>query len=54
VIAPAALQMLWLVLTSWLERRERQAIAYLIEENRLLRLKGAKIRSSSCRTPILM
>src|SRR5882672_6922584 len=25
------------VLTGWLERREREAIAYLIEENRLLR-----------------
>ena len=35
MIAPAALQMLLLVLTSWLERREREAIAYLIEENRL-------------------
>ena len=29
--------MLLLVLTGWLERREREAIAYLIEENRLLR-----------------
>jgi hypothetical protein len=25
------------VLTGWLERREREAVAYLIEENRLLR-----------------
>jgi len=25
------------VLTGWLDRREREAIAYLIEENRLLR-----------------
>src|SRR6478752_10600886 len=25
------------VLTGWLDRRERQAVAYLIEENRLLR-----------------
>jgi hypothetical protein len=29
--------MLLVVLTSWLERCEREAIAYLIEENRLLR-----------------
>jgi hypothetical protein len=38
--------MLLLVLTSWLERRERQAIAYLIEENRLLRrqLGGRRLR----------
>jgi hypothetical protein len=37
VIDPAALQMVLCVLTGWLERREREAIAYLIEENRLLR-----------------
>jgi hypothetical protein len=29
--------MLLLVLTGWLERCEGEAIAYLIEENRLLR-----------------
>jgi hypothetical protein len=29
--------MLLFVLTGWLERGEREAIAYLIEENRLLR-----------------
>jgi putative transposase len=32
-----ALQMVLGVLTGWLERREREAVAYLIEENRLLR-----------------
>jgi hypothetical protein len=37
VIDPAALQMVLCVLTGWLERREREAVAYLIEENRLLR-----------------
>jgi hypothetical protein len=37
VIDPAALQMVLSVLTGWLDRREREAIAYLIEENRLLR-----------------
>jgi len=37
VIDPAALQIVLGVLTGWLERREREAIAYLIEENRLLR-----------------
>ena len=38
--------MLLLVLTGWLERREREAIAYLIEENRLLRrqLGGRRLR----------
>jgi len=33
----SALRLLLLALTGWLERRERDAIAYLIEENRLLR-----------------
>jgi hypothetical protein len=37
VIDSAALQMVLSVLTGWLDRREREAIAYLIEENRLLR-----------------
>jgi putative transposase len=37
VIDATALQMVLYVLTGWLERREREAIAYLIEENRLLR-----------------
>ena len=38
--------MLLIVLTGWLDRRERQAIAYLIEENRLLRrqLGGRRLR----------
>jgi hypothetical protein len=37
VIDPTALQLVLGVLTGWLGRREREAIAYLIEENRLLR-----------------
>ena len=37
MIDPAALQMVRCVLTGWLDRREREAVAYLIEENRLLR-----------------
>src|SRR5713101_5322659 len=38
--------MLLLVLTGWLERCEREALAYLIEENRLLRrrLGGRRLR----------
>src|SRR4030095_13236776 len=38
--------MVLIVLTGWLERREREAIAYLIEENRLLRcqLGGRRLR----------
>ena len=37
MIDPSALRLVLLVLTGWLERGEREAIAYLIEENRLLR-----------------
>jgi putative transposase len=46
VFDASALQMLLLVLTGWLEHREREAIAYLIEENRLLRrqLGGRRLR----------
>jgi putative transposase len=46
VIDPAALQMVLMVLTGWLDRRERHAIAYLIEENRFLRrqLGGRRLR----------
>ena len=38
--------MLLLALTGWLERREREALAYVIEENRLLRrqLGGRRLR----------
>jgi hypothetical protein len=46
VIDPSILQMLLMVLTGWLERRKREALAYLIEENRLLRrqLGGRRLR----------
>jgi hypothetical protein len=46
VIDLAVLQMVFGALTGWLERREREAIAYLIEENRLLRrqLGGRRLR----------
>ena len=37
MIDPSALQLVLTVLTGWLARREREALAYLIEENRLLR-----------------
>jgi hypothetical protein len=37
VIDVSALQMLLVVLTGWLDRRERDALAYLLEENRVLR-----------------
>ena len=42
----SALRLLLLALTGWRERRERDAIAYLIEENRLLRrqLGGRRLR----------
>jgi hypothetical protein len=38
VIDPAALQLG--ALTGWLDRQEQAAIAYLIEENRLLPMRG--------------
>jgi len=46
VIDVAVLQIVLRVLAGWLERREREAIAYLIEENRLLRrqLGGHRLR----------
>ena len=46
MIEPVALQMVLGVLTGWLDRREREAIAYLIAENRLLRyqLGGRRLR----------
>src|SRR6476646_5510106 len=46
VINIAALQRVRGVLTGWLERREREALAYLIEENRFLRrqLGGRRLR----------
>jgi hypothetical protein len=37
VIDASALQMVLAVLTGWLDRQERQAVAYLMEENRVLR-----------------
>jgi putative transposase len=46
VIDVAALQMMLGMLTGWMDRRERESIAYLIEENRLLRrqLGGRRLR----------
>jgi hypothetical protein len=40
VIDRSTLQMLLMVVTGWLDRRERAALAYLIEENCLLRRGG--------------
>ena len=37
MIDASALQMVLAVLTGWLDRQERQALAYLMEENRVLR-----------------
>jgi hypothetical protein len=46
VIDLAVLHLVLGVLTGWLDRREREAVAYLIEENRLLRrqLGGRRLR----------
>jgi hypothetical protein len=37
VIDVSVLRLLLFTVTGWLDRREREAITYLIEENRLLR-----------------
>jgi putative transposase len=37
VIDVSVLRLLLVAITGWLDRREREALAYLIEENRLLR-----------------
>jgi transposase InsO family protein len=49
VIDAAALKMMLMVLTGWLARREREAFAYLVEENRVLRqqLAGRRLRLSN-------
>ena len=46
MIDPSALQLLLMVLAGWLDRREQEALAYLIEEKRLLRrqLGGRRLR----------
>jgi hypothetical protein len=36
VVDASALQIVLAVLTGWLDRRERQAFAFLMEENRIL------------------
>ena len=46
MIDVSAFHMLLLTVTSWLDRREREVLAYLIEENRVLRrqLGGRRLR----------
>jgi len=46
VIDVAALQLVLRAISAWLDRQEREALAYLIEENRLLRrqLGGRRLR----------
>jgi len=46
MIEVSAFQMLLLPVTSWLDQREREVLAYLIEENRVLRrqLGGRRLR----------
>ena len=46
MIDVSAFQMLLLPVTSWLDQREREVLAYLIEENRVLRrqLGGRRLR----------
>ena len=46
MIDVSAFQMLLLTVTSWLDQREREVLAYLIEENRVLRrqLGGRRLR----------
>ena len=46
MIDVSVLRILLLCITGWLDRREREALAYLVEENRLLRrqLGGRRLR----------
>ena len=46
MIDVSAFQMLLLTVTSWLDQREREVLAYLIEENRVLRrqVSGRRLR----------
>ena len=46
MIEVVALQLLLRAVSAWLDRRERDALAYLIEENRILRaqLSGRRLR----------
>ena len=46
MIDVSAFRMLLLIVTSWLDRQEREMLAYLIEENRALRrqLGGRRLR----------
>jgi transposase InsO family protein len=44
VIDPSVLRLLLLAITGWLDRREREALAYLIEENRFLRRQVGRRR----------
>jgi hypothetical protein len=44
VIDLSVLQLLLLTITGWLDRREREALAYLIEENRLLQRQVGRRR----------
>jgi hypothetical protein len=52
---PAALHMVLMVLTGWLDRRERHAVGYLIEENRCVRrhLRGRRLRLGRQSLPAL-
>jgi putative transposase len=44
VIDISTLRMLLLTVTSWLDRRDREILAYLIEENRVLRRQAGRRR----------
>jgi hypothetical protein len=46
VIDVSVFQLLLLAIIGWLDRREREALAYLVEENRLLRrlISGRRLR----------
>jgi hypothetical protein len=44
VIEVSVLRLLLVTLIGWLDRREREALAYLIEENRLLRRQVGRRR----------
>jgi hypothetical protein len=51
VVDISAFQMLLLTVTGWLDGREREVLAYLVEENRLLRRQVVGGASSSEASP---
>jgi len=54
VIDPSAFHLLLLAVTGWLDCREREAMAYLIEENRLLRRQLGSLTKDSTEVAVVL